>query len=81
MFFLAVFCNPVPKVMNGTWAPSKCPMAKMRYGEYCNATCATGFELRGPATRRCSDQGSWTEEEIKVHIQYKLTSCRKVFRS
>ena len=33
--------------MNETWAPSKCPQAKMRYGEHCNATCATGFELRG----------------------------------
>ena len=31
-----MFCNPLPKVMNGTWAPSKCPQAKMRYGEHCN---------------------------------------------
>lgn len=54
--------------MNGTWTPSKCPQAKMRYGEQCNATCATGFELRGPEVRRCSEQGSWTEEEVKVNL-------------
>lgn len=40
----------------------------MRYGEQCNATCATGFELRGPEVRRCSEQGSWTEEEVKVNL-------------
>ncbi|KZS17024.1 putative Sushi [Daphnia magna] len=65
-FCKPVFCNPLPKVMNGTWTPSKCPQAKMRYGEQCNATCATGFELRGPEVRRCSEQGSWTEEEVKT---------------
>lgn len=64
----AVFCNPLPKVMNGTWGPSKCPQAKIRYGEHCNATCATGFELRGPAVRRCSELGAWTEEEVKVSL-------------
>lgn len=38
----------------------------MRYGEVCNATCAAGFELRGPSSRRCSDIGIWTEEDVKT---------------
>lgn len=38
----------------------------MRYAEECNVTCAPGFELRGPSLRRCSDQGSWTDEDTKT---------------
>ena len=59
--------------MNGTWSPVKCPQAKMRYGDFCNASCAVGFELRGPSARRCSDQGSWTEDDVKVNFK-KLTA-------
>ena len=65
-FEIAVYCNPLAKVVNGTLSPAKCSMAKMRYGDRCNATCAVGFELRGPSTRLCSGLGAWSDEDTKV---------------
>lgn len=62
----AVFCNPLPKVLNGTLSPTKCLQAKMRYGEECNVTCSPGYDLRGPSMRRCTGQGTWTEEDAKT---------------
>ena len=47
-------------------------MAKMRYGDRCNATCAAGFELRGPSSRLCSGQGAWTDEDTKVQT---ISTC------
>ncbi len=66
MLSTAVFCNPLPKVINGTILPAKCLQVKMRYAEECAVTCAPGYELRGPAERRCSEQGKWTDEEIRT---------------
>ena len=56
----------MPKLVNGTILPAKCWQAKSRYGEECDSTCEPGFELRGPSKRRCSDNGVWTEEEVKT---------------
>jgi hypothetical protein len=35
----AVYCNPLPKLLNGTLTPAGCSQAKSRFGEECNATC------------------------------------------
>ena len=53
-------------MVNGTLSPAKCLLAKMRYGDECNVTCAAGFELRGPAVRKCSGQGTWSDEDAKT---------------
>lgn len=52
---IAINCTTPDDVPNGSvQAPT------LRYGSFAEYTCATGYDLIGPAIRRCLSDGSWS---------------------
>ena len=49
-----------PSLDNPSNGMISCSLGDDAYGDICNFTCNTGYELTGSETRTCQSDGSWS---------------------
>lgn len=56
-------CEPLPKVANGIINPDVCTgTKKLMFGTNCSISCLPGYDLQGPASRKCiGSSGLWSQ--------------------
>lgn len=52
-------CPALPKVLNGYITPLECTQRDQEYGVNCQLTCRTGYTLKGPSYKQCTNTGHW----------------------
>ena len=57
IIILLVSCPSLDDPSNGMIS---CSMGDDAYGDTCNFTCSTGYELAGSESRTCQSDGSWS---------------------
>ena len=62
-------CPLLPRPRNGGMIPARCHSDSHGYSEYgqrCVAYCKHGYRLRGPGTKYCQSDKTWTNGQSLV---------------
>jgi len=63
-FYVLVSCPSLTDPKNGVMICTLGVDGIPSYGDTCDFTCSTGYELTGSDTRTCQSDGSWSGSEI-----------------
>lgn len=60
MCFTEITCAPIPEIRDGTIHPAACTKGEVTFGTTCQLSCLRGYQLRGPSTKQCTTDGTWS---------------------